>query len=249
LKSKVVVTDSQTAGENVYNFLHTSIMELRVKPGQMINVNELSEFLKVSRSPIRDALIQLGKDGLVTTTPQKGTMVSKIDVKRVKEERFIRACIEERVVEEFLGLYQESDITKMRAILKRQEQMISEENARQFLSLDDDFHAVFFEATDRPFCLKSVLNMSSHYYRIRLLSLSEPEIQQRTFAQHEEIMQLLLAKDMEKLKKLLDFHIIQKAGEESRMKRIYPDLFTDVVAPYSTSREIWENDFLQSVSD
>lgn len=239
--------DSQTAGENVYNFLRTNIIELRVKPGQTININELSDFLKVSRSPIRDALIQLGKDGLVTTTPQKGTMVSKIDVQRVKEERFLRACIEERVVEEFLEIYKESDIQKMQNILEKQKQMTAEEDAREFLSLDDVFHAVFFEVTDRPFCLKAVLNMSSHYYRIRLLSLSEPEIQQQTLAQHEKILQLVLDKDLESLKKLLDVHIIEKEGEVNRMKRKYPDLFTGVVAPYPKKQKIWENDFLKSV--
>ena len=140
MTNKINIKDSQTAGENVYDYLRTSIVELRVKPGQTININELSEFLKVSRSPIRDALIQLGKDGLVTTAPQKGTMVSKIDVQRVKEERFLRACIEERVVEEFLEIYKESDIQKMQSILENQRQTVNEEDAREFLRLDDALH-------------------------------------------------------------------------------------------------------------
>ena len=247
MTNKINIKDSQTAGENVYDYLRTSIVELRVKPGQTININELSEFLKVSRSPIRDALIQLGKDGLVTTAPQKGTMVSKIDVQRVKEERFLRACIEERVVEEFLKIYKESDIQKMQSILENQRQMVNEEDAREFLRLDDALHAVFFEVTNRPFCLKAILNMSSHYYRIRLLSLSEPEIQRQILAQHEEILQLTLDKDLDKLKKLLDLHIIEKEGEVSRMKRKYPDLFTGIVAPHPKKQKIWENDFLKSV--
>lgn len=249
MRNKKSPSDSRTAGENVYNFLHESIMELQVKPGQIININELSEFLKVSRSPIRDALIQLSKDGLVTTTPQKGTMVSKIDVQRVKEERFIRACIEERVVEEFLNIYQPSDIVKIKDILKQQEEMIAEESAREFLKLDDALHAVFFEATNRPFCLKIVLNMSSHYYRIRLLSLSEPEIQKQTFTQHQEILQLILDKRLEKLKSLLDMHIIQKDSEVNHLKRIYPNLFTAAAAPNHTKQKIWENDFLKQVSE
>lgn len=249
MNSKKGTSESQTAGENVYNFLHKSIMELRIKPGQIININQLSEFLNVSRSPIRDALIQLSKDGLVTTTPQKGTMVSKIDIQRVKEERFIRACIEERVVEEFLKVYQPSDIQKMKDILKQQEQMIAEEDARGFLKSDDSLHAVFFEAANRPFCLKIVLNMSSHYYRIRLLSLSEPEIQKQIFHQHQEVLQLVLDKNLEKLRSLLDMHIMQKEGEENHLKRIYPELFTAVTVPKKTKQEIWENDFLAEISD
>lgn len=112
--------DSQTAGENVYQYLRSSIIGLQVKPGQTININELSDFLKVSRSPIRDALIQLAKDGLVTTTPQKGTIVSKIDIQRVRDERFMRSCIEERVLGEFLESYQESDIEALKDLLRQQ---------------------------------------------------------------------------------------------------------------------------------
>lgn len=244
MAAKKIVSDTQTAGENVYKYLRTSIIELRVKPGQTINMNELGEYLKVSRSPIRDGLIQLGKDGLVETTPQKGTIVSKIDVRRVKDERFQRACIEERVLEEFLSIYQKSHIESLKAILEEQKQAY---DAREFLRLDDAFHSVFFTATNHPYCLDSVLNMSSHYYRIRLLSLSESGIRQISLAQHEEILKLVVEKDILKIKKLLEMHIVEKDDEENLMKSNYPDLFTGIVLSNPQKQKIWEKDFLSTV--
>ena len=244
MAAKKKVSETQTAGENVYKYLRTSIIELRVKPGQTINMNELGEFLKVSRSPIRDALIQLGKDGLVETTPQKGTIVSKIDVQRVKDERFLRACIEERIMEEFLNIYQPSHIESLRKILEEQKKAF---DAREFLRLDDAFHSVFFDVTNRPYCLDAVLNMSSHYYRIRLLSLSESGIRQLSLSQHEEILKLVLEKDISKIKKLLEKHIVDKDDEENQMKREYPDLFTGIVLANPQRQKIWEKDFLSTV--
>lgn len=244
MAAKKKVSDSQTAGENVYKYLRSSIMELRVKPGQAINMNELGEYLEVSRSPIRDALIQLGKDGLVETTPQKGTIVSKIDVPRAKDERFLRACIEEHVLEEFLSIYQMSHIENLEAILEEQKQTF---DAREFLRLDDAFHSVFFTATNHPYCLDSVLNMSSHYYRIRLLSLSESGIRQLSLTQHEEILKLVVDKDFLKIKKLLKMHIVDKDDEENLMKSNHPDLFTGVVLSNPQKQKIWENDFLLTV--
>lgn len=239
--------DSQTAGENVYQYLRTSIIELQVKPGQTININELSDFLKVSRSPIRDALIQLAKDGLVTTTPQKGTIVSKIDIQRVRDERFMRACIEERVLSEFLNSYQDSDIQALKDLLHQQRQALQSKDAREFLRADDAFHTVFFQATNHPFCLENVLNMSSHYYRIRLLSLSEPDICKQTYEQHEEILDLIQQKNLSKIRTLIDLHIVDKQGEETRMKRKYPELFTAIEEADQLKGKIWEEDFLQTI--
>jgi len=242
--AKKKVSDTQTAGENVYKYLRSSIIELRVKPGQTINMNELGEYLKVSRSPIRDALIQLGKDGLVETIPQKGTVVSKIDVGRVRDERFMRACIEERVMDEFLRLDQPTHIESLGNILQAQKQAT---DAREFLRLDDAFHSVFFNATNHPYCLNAVLNMSSHYYRIRLLSLSESDIRHLSLSQHEEILKLVLEKDTSKIKRLLEMHIVEKDDEENIMKRKYPDLFTGIVLTNPQKQKIWEKDFLSTV--
>lgn len=239
--------DSQTAGENVYQYLRSSIIGLQVKPGQTIKINELSDFLKVSRSPIRDALIQLAKDGLVTTTPQKGTIVSKIDIQRVRDERFMRACIEERVLREFLESYRESDIETLKDLLRQQKKALENKDARDFLRTDDAFHTVFFQATNHPFCLENVLNMSNHYYRIRLLSLSESDIRQQTYEQHEEILRLIQERDVSKIRTLIDLHIVDKQDEETRMKRKYPELFTAVEEADQLKGKIWEEDFLMTI--
>lgn len=245
--SKQNVKDNQTAGDNVYQYLRTSIIELQVKPGQTININELSDFLKVSRSPIRDALIQLAKDGLVTTTPQKGTTVSKIDVQRVKDERFMRACIEGRVLEDFFNCYQKAHIEALEDILAQQRQFIENRDVRAFLRADDAFHSVFFDATNHPFCLENILNMSGHYYRIRLLSLSEPDIIKHTYRQHEEIMEQIQERNISKIRALIDSHITEKQEEESRMKRKYPDLFSGIDESDELKGKIWESDFLLTV--
>ena len=238
--------DNVTAGENVYQYLRTSILELQVKPGQTININELSNFLGVSRSPIRDALIQLAKDGLVTTTPQKSTIVSKIDIARARDERFMRACVEERVLEEFLDCYTPENIETLKDILTRQQQAIKERDTRGFLRADDDFHSVFYYATNHPFSLHNILNMSGHYLRIRLLSLSQRDVCEQSLQQNREILQLIQAKDRSAIRDTIKAHIVEKKGEEAFMTRKYPDLFTGLKEE-ELRPKIWEEDFLRSV--
>lgn len=236
-----------TAGGNIYTFLRKKIIELQIKPGEFINVNELSEFLNVSRSPVRDALIQLESEGLVTTAPKKGTIISKIDIHRVKDERFLRSCIEEKIAVEFINVYTEKHIAQLRDIIELQQKAAENNDLREFLSYDDSFHAVFYEATDRLFCLGVIKNMSGHYYRVRLLALSEPEILKSTLDQHEEIIDLSLKKDSRRLARLLSSHIAEKGAEVTMLTAKYPDLFTGVMKQPKEKRNIWESDFLKPV--
>jgi Transcriptional regulators len=237
-------TSISTAGESVYSFLRKKIIELEIKPGELININELSEYLNVSRSPIRDALMQLEKEGLVTTVAKKGTTVSKIHIQRVKDERFLRACIEEKIIEEFLEVYTDNHIEKIKAIIEEQRIAAKSNNSRDFLRLDDVFHSIFFDYTDRLFCLDVVQNMSGHYSRIRLLSLSESDIMLATLKQHEEILQLILDKNLNALKKFLIQHITEKKSEVCHLTSKYPDLFMGIVDIKSEKQNIWEMDFL-----
>lgn len=247
MTAKRETKDVQTAGDNVYQHLRTSIIELQIKPGQVININELSDFLKVSRSPIRDALIHLANDGLVTTTPQKSTIVSKIDIQRAKDERFMRACIEARVLAEFAKVYRTSHMDTLTEILGNQKLMMDVQDTRGFLRTDDAFHSVFFQATNHPFSLDKVLNMSGHYLRIRLLSLVEADIREKTYEQHHELLRMLQDKSQTNFQDIVDLHISKKQDEEIRMARKYPDLFTGIEEIDSLKNKIWEEDFLETI--
>ena len=239
--------DIQTAGENVYQYLRSSILDLQVKPGQTINISELSEFLHMSRSPIRDALIQLARDDLVTMTPQKGTIVSKIDITRARDERFMRACVEERVLEEFLDCCRPEHIAELRDNLSLQRQMIQKGDTRGFLRADDAFHSVFFIATNHPSALHNILNMSSHYLRIRLLALSQQGVCEQSLRQHEDILQLVQNGDRANIRGTIRLHIVEKREEEGYMIRQHPELFTGIADESAPKHRIWEDDFLLSV--
>lgn len=235
----------QTEGNNTYTFLRESITDLRIKPGNPINVKELTEYLKVSRSPVRDALIQLENEGLVTTVPKKGTFVSKIDVRRVRDERFLRSSMEEKAALEFIEICNQSHIDKMEKILEQQRDCMPD--IRQFLRYDDDFHAVLFEALDHPYCVEIVHNMSGHYQRIRLLSLTEEHIYKQTLQAHDKILELIKEKKGIELQKLLSSHITDKRTEEETLMQRYPMLFTEVKIIETPQQSIWDSDFLQTI--
>ena len=78
----------------VHTTLHHLIVHCVIPPGSPIREKDLSEQMEVSRTPIREALLQLEKEGLVEIYPQSGTRISKISMEEVRESHFIREAME-----------------------------------------------------------------------------------------------------------------------------------------------------------
>lgn len=78
----------------VYEELKRNIMSMKLEPGQTMSTQEIATKLNVSRTPVREAFLRLQSEGLVEMIPQRETMVSKISLKRVEQEKFIRECLE-----------------------------------------------------------------------------------------------------------------------------------------------------------
>ncbi|MCY9421621.1 GntR family transcriptional regulator, partial [Bacillus paralicheniformis] len=66
--------------DQIYQMLKEEIMKFRLVPGELISEKEISERYEVSRTPVREAFLQLSREGLLEVYPQKGTRVSLIDL-------------------------------------------------------------------------------------------------------------------------------------------------------------------------
>jgi DNA-binding GntR family transcriptional regulator len=212
--------------DKVYNGLRTSIIHLKWKPGEEIKVNLIAENLGVSRSPVRDALLELEKEGLVTILPQIGTRVSKIDMKRMHEERFLRESLEENTLALFMEMHTEEDLHKLHSVLLQQKKSLQADDVTAFLQLDDAFHKIIFEGADKKMCWQIIRNMSGHYRRVRLLNLRDPLIRENVLSEHTELYESICAGDSAKAKRAIKEHLSKIIVEEKELLQEFPDYFT-----------------------
>jgi len=248
-KSSEDVLKEDKKNVSIYETLRDGILNLRFKPGEVISIKALCEVLKAGRSPVRDALIRLEKEGLIVTMPQKGTMISKIDRKRAAQEQFLRESLEEKVLEVILEKEERSKdendrekgssrsdledsklgyeglTNQLEAVFEKQREAVEAKNARKFLELDMEFHHLFFKEAGQELAFELITSMCGHYQRIRLLSLLEEDIMEDTFSQHKEMIGFLKGGKKEKLRSLLHEHLTKVKQEESVLERRYPDLF------------------------
>src|SRR5687768_16350815 len=106
---------SRQAAPQVLEHLRERIMSLDLTPGTVLSRTELAEDYGLSQTPIRDALIRLGEEGLVDIFPQHATVVSRIDVASALQAHFLRRAIESEIVRVLAGHASAELLARLRA--------------------------------------------------------------------------------------------------------------------------------------
>ena len=78
--------------------LRKNICFLKLYPGEVISENQISSYLNVSRTPVREAFFRLSNEGLLDIKPQRSTTVSLINLKKVKDGLFMRHVVEKEIL-------------------------------------------------------------------------------------------------------------------------------------------------------
>jgi len=209
----------------VYSSLRTSILGLNLVPGAVIGEKDISLRFNVSRTPVREAFIALSKEGLVTVMPQKGSMVSRIDLTRIEQELFLRESLETAALKLFLKTCDSSHLAELEKYIELQAEAADARKYELFLQYDNQFHRIFFNGQNVAW--EALENMCGHYHRIRLLSIWLQDIVKDVIEEHKQLFQAVKQKDSLIAMALLNVHLHKLVAEEALLKRLFPDYFAD----------------------
>ncbi|QEN09595.1 GntR family transcriptional regulator [Oceanispirochaeta crateris] len=221
------VIQTKTASETVYDILHRNIINLNLIPGTIMSEKEISEKMKLSRTPVREAFIRLSKEALVTVVPQKGSFVSRINLARVKEERFLRESLETSVLEELILNKDPLFLDDFHLNLEKQKIALDSGESNRFMELDDQFHSMFFDLVDRPMCFEVIMSFSSHYRRVRYLSMAVSGVSDENLKHHRELIHLIGNRDLEGAQEIMKVHLRKLNIEKNIIYQKFPDYFKD----------------------
>lgn len=131
--------------DQVYELLRKLIVELSLPPESALVEQEVASVLKVSKTPVREAIIRLSREGLVQVVPKSGSYVTAISLDRYLQACFVRTQLEvgciKRLAAQGVGM---ADQVKLKALLKEQEAAMDLSDDARFFELDEALHKRFF---------------------------------------------------------------------------------------------------------
>lgn len=211
--------------ERSYRILKEEIMNLTLKPGEILSELKLSARLRISRTPIREILMRLKNEFLIEVKPQSGTFVSLIDRQLIDEALFARVILEKAVVKEAIRMQNPSLIPELKENLRLQHQIESmPERESEFHQLDLQFHRLFFEKTDKLHLWKSLQDLSTHYNRMRQLIESKGGGVGAIVQQHESLVRLIAKGKTDAIDAFYESHVVTPSfGWDSQLNE-HPEL-------------------------
>ena len=199
--------EKESNKDYAYRVLKDNIMTLNLKPGELLSETDLSEKLGISRTPIREVLMRLKNEHLIEVKPQTGTYISLIDINMVEQGLFMRYTLEKEVLKEACnGISDEILIELEKNLFTQKLIAIRNDSAIEFHKLDQEFHELLFKATNKGDIWNCILNMSTHYNRMRLL-IELKNDKKKNIEDHEKYLNLIKNKSTEGIDEVIKSHI------------------------------------------
>lgn len=177
-------------------------------PGMKLDEIDLAENFGVSRTPIREALIQLASAGLIEIRPRRGAVVSPINPKKLYEMFEVMAELEAMCARLASRRITEEELKKIKKTHQECNAKEVIDNPDLYYRKNEEFHLALYNASHNDFLIEQTTNLHKRLSSFRRLQLRVRGRIQSSLKEHEEIIDAISKGDAELASQLARQHII-----------------------------------------
>ncbi len=140
----------------VYEYLRNELKAENLKPGMFISMNQIMKNLGISRTPLRDALLQLQTEDFVTFLPQRGIRINELSQQDIEDLYEMLGALDSRVLIAVFDKVGPSEIEKMKTLNQEMLENISGNTFVRYWDLNTGFHNVYLNLSSNRPILKQI---------------------------------------------------------------------------------------------
>ena len=199
-------TDSRLLRERVYEELRNDILTCKLMPGAEIREAELAARFEVSKSPVRDALISLEREGLVITIPRQGYRVAPVSISDMLDMFHLRAALERANIERIIRYASDEQLQT----LDQFKQFTEAQWPNGFVGYNKTFHRRLAELGGNHRMRDQLIDLIDLMERAVQISVSnmdhgKPEA---LVAEHREIIDVIQSRSIKAAQRLAEQHVL-----------------------------------------
>ncbi|MCR5627541.1 MAG: GntR family transcriptional regulator [Lachnospiraceae bacterium] len=191
----------------VFEKLKTQIMEGELTPGTRLMEIGISEKLGVSRTPVREAIRMLEKEGLAVILPRRGAHVASVSPRQLEDMLEVRRTLETFSVNAAGARITEKDIADLRSINKKYLEVMDENDYVQIARVDHEFHSQITKIAGNEKILSILEGLKEQLFRYTYLYAKYCTTLKETAEEHEMICDAFLKGDSNRAVEIIKMHI------------------------------------------
>lgn len=208
----------QTLNWHVYSEIVRLISSGHYPPGVRLDEQQIAEELGVSRTPLREAISKLVKDGLVEHRPYKGNYVRQFTAREVFDLYEVRKGLESMAVRFAIPNLTQGSIAELRTILGEIESALIASDLEAYGFADKRFHDAIAQLSGNQTLITLLTHLSGQVQLIRTMANQDPSIVEITAMERPEIVDAMAVRDVSRATALMEEHI--ELVQENTTRRI-----------------------------
>ena len=210
----------------VHARLRSDILHARLRPGQVLSENQLAQQLGVSRTPVREAIQALVREHLVLVLPQRGSLVARLSMRRIREALFVREAVESHVIRKLLAAPPPPQAwDALEARIERQAAALQAQDLEATMRADEDFHRALLGLCGMDGVWPVVAQARDLHQRVRAIAVPELQSGQQALQDHRAIVAALRSQDVQRATGEMAAHLQHNEMLTQQISRLHPDYF------------------------
>ncbi len=208
-KIKEMEFQADVLSSQVSKILTEAILEGLIEGGQKLIETEIQEMFGISRSPLREAIRDLEKKGLVTIVPRRGAFVRRVSVKDIEDIFPVRSNLEALAAKLAHANISREDLDEMLETLEKMTRAVKADDTKSYWRHHSIFHEIFINASHNDVLIETLSRLRLHSLWYRFSYQYYEEDLHKQFLIHKRIYKLFADRkaDVKKLEKLVHDHI------------------------------------------
>ncbi|MFZ4481667.1 MAG: GntR family transcriptional regulator [Rhodoferax sp.] len=204
------VEDKTLLHLKVAKILRDKITYGELEPGMRLTERVLCEELKVSRTPLREALKTLASEGLVELLQNCGAMVTPMTLTDTTDTFKVLSVLEGLAGELACGRADDADLADLRQLHQQMREHYNNGNREKYFEVNQEIHARIFQLADNPVLLTTRNKLNLRLRRARYFANIGQSRWDRAMQEHDQIIDALESRNAKRLRVLLEEHIRNK---------------------------------------
>ena len=218
---KKPILNIKSLKEQVYDYLREEFRLHRLKPGAIINMDTTSKELGISKTPLREALLQLEMEGFVTIVPRRGIYVNSLTIRDIKEFYQVIGALEGASILECANKMKKEDIAKMAKYNDDMKNALAKDNFDLFYDKNLSFHNTYINLTKNESLIRIVNNLKKRLYDFPRPEKWIKEWEEASTLEHTQLIQFLESGDFNKAAQYIQGVHWSFETQENYIKKYY----------------------------
>jgi DNA-binding GntR family transcriptional regulator len=208
--------ERKSLGEHVFESLKHSIVRGKISPSEWLVESHIAETLGISRTPVREAIHKLEREGLIERQPRGGFTVLGLDRDDIEETFGIRSVLEGYAARLAAVKHDAQELEQLENKINEFQNALDRKKMNLLPAINTEFHDLLYSLSKSPKLINIITGLRDQIYRYRQMILKERKFASTSNLDHKKMLQYIRKRDAEGAERLVRDHILR--GQEMVLK-------------------------------